>query len=411
VTRSEAFTSISVNYLAKARVLGHSLRRHHPEIRLHLMLADAAPEWLDLAREPFDSIVRVEDLGIERWKSWAFGHSLVELCTGVKPFVFRHLLTTGGADRLFYLDPDVVFFSRCDRLFDRLDEASIVLTPHVSEPDRNPDGVVDNEISSMAHGIYNLGFLGLRNDDTGRRLVDWWCDRLALYCHDDIPRGLFTDQRWMDFVPAFFDSCRIVRDPEFNVATWNYSTWSITGSLADGFRVDGRPLGFHHYSGVDNGASRMMLEKYARGVPAAWELDAWYREECAKYGQQQVSAVPWRFGFYENGDRIQPGERILYRRHRDLQEAFPDPFAVVPGKGQATCYHDWLRAPENSDRILLLDIPRLPFAEFLGRTFRLLKVYVRDTPRLGGRGRRVLTRAIDAAAAIFRWAARLIGLR
>jgi hypothetical protein len=410
VKTSEAFTSISLNYLAKARVLGHSLRRHHPEIRLHLMLADAVPEWLDLSREPFDSVIRIEDLGIDRWKSWAFGHSVVELCTAVKPFAFRHLFGTRDAERYFYFDPDVVFFSRCDRLFDRLDEASIVMTPHVSEPDRNPSGVVDNEISSMAHGIYNLGFLGLRRDEVGRRLVEWWCDRLALFCHDDIPRGLFTDQRWMDFVPAFFEGCRIIRDPEFNVATWNYSTRAITGSRESGFRVDGRPLGFHHYSGVDNGASRMMLEKYAQDVPAAWDLDAWYREECATHGQEETAALPWRFAYYDNGEKIEAKERILYRRHRDLQEAFPDPFAVTRGESGVACYRDWLRQPENAEKVLLLDAQRPPFAEFLRHNFRLMKLYVRDTPRLGARRKRVVTSVMDAAAALCRWAGKLVGI-
>ncbi|MGQ0720852.1 MAG: glycosyl transferase [Candidatus Eiseniibacteriota bacterium] len=410
MSTSEAFTSTNLNYLAKARVLGHSLRRHHPEIRLHLMLADAVPEWLDLSREPFDSVLRIEDLGIDRWKSWAFGHSVVELCTAVKPFAFRRLFETRDAQRFFYFDPDVVFFSRCDRLFDRLDGASIVMTPHVSEPDRNPSGVVDNEISSMAHGIYNLGFLGLRRDEAGRRLVEWWCDRLMLFCHDDIPRGLFTDQRWMDFVPAFFEDCRIVRDPEFNVATWNYSTRAISGSRAEGFRVDGRPLGFHHYSGVDNGASRMMLEKYAQDVPAAWDLDAWYREESAKHGQDEMAAIPWRFGYFENGEKIEQKQRILYRRRRDLQEAFPDPFAVAPGENGVGCYRDWLRRPENAEQVLLLDEKRPPFAEFLRDNFRLMKVYVRGTPRLGARGKRVLAWAMDAAAALCRWAGKLTGI-
>jgi hypothetical protein len=407
----EAFTSATVGYLAKARVLGHSLRRHHPEIRLHLMLCDDVPGWLDLAQEPFASVLRLEDLGIDRWKSWAFGHSVVELCTAVKPFAFRHLFRTTAPERLFYFDPDVVFFSRCDRLFDRLERASVLLTPHVSDPDPDPEGVVDNEISSMAHGIYNLGFLGLRDDEGARRVVDWWCDRLTLWCHDDIPRGLFTDQRWMDFVPAFFEGCEIVRDPEYNVATWNYSTRALTGSLAGGILVNGRPLGFHHYSGVDNGASERMLRKYAADVPAAWELDAWYREECRRQGQERLAEVPWRFAAYSNGVPIRPKERILYRRSRDLQESFPDPFAVAEGTGRAPCYLAWLRDPANAERILLLDAPRPPFADFVRQSFRLLEVYVRDTPRLGRGAKRLLRAVLGASARMCRLAGRLVGIR
>ncbi len=409
--RAEAFTSINLNYLAKARVLGESLQRHHPEIRLHLMLSDAVPEWLDLEREPFASVIRIEDLGIENWKSWIFGHSVVELCTAVKPFAFRRLLKTSDSERFFYFDPDVVFFSRCDALFNQLEEASILLTPHVSEPDTDPEGVIDNEISSMAHGIYNLGFLGIRDDERGRSLIDWWCDRLSHFCHDDIPRGLFTDQRWMDFVPAFFEGTRIVRDPEFNVATWNYSTRRIAGSLAEGLFVNGKPLGFHHYSGVDNGASERMLRKYAADAPAAWELDTWYRQECLKHGQEEMEALPWRFAFYENGEKIEPKERILYRRRPDLQKTFPDPFAVARAEGRIACYRDWLRQPENAEEVVLLDAPRPPFAEFLRENFRLLKIYVRNTPRLGVRRKRFLLAVLQACAEIARGAGQLVGIR
>lgn len=408
VVRAEAFTSINVNYLAKARVLGWSLRKHHPEIRLHLMLCDEIPDGFDLEREPFASVLRIPDLGIEEWRSWAFGHGVVELCTAAKPFAFRELMQRHRAERFFYFDPDLVFFSRCDALFDRLQDASILLTPHVTRPDEDPEAVMDNEISSMAHGIYNLGFLGLRDDARGRGLVDWWCRRLRHFCHDDIPRGLFTDQRWMDFAPAFFDGCEVVRDPEFNVATWNYSTRRLSGSLRDGFLVDGRPLGFHHYTGFDSGANRRMLEKYAGDVPAAWELVEWYREECERHGQAELAARPWAYATYANGDPIETKERILYRNRSDLQETFPDPYAVT---GDGRSYHDWVRAPENEEALVLLGRGRPPFAEFVRESFRLLRVYVRETPRLGPRRKRFVLAALGAGSRLCRAAARAVGLK
>ena len=38
---------------------------------------------------------------------------------------------------------------------------------------------------------------------------DWWCQRAYRFNRDDVPNGLFTDQRWMDLVPALFDERRV----------------------------------------------------------------------------------------------------------------------------------------------------------------------------------------------------------
>ena len=36
----------------------------------------------------------------------------------------------------------------------------------------------------------------------GRRFIDWWADRLRQFCYDEVPNGLFTDQRWVDLAPG-----------------------------------------------------------------------------------------------------------------------------------------------------------------------------------------------------------------
>ena len=48
------FTSAAFNYIPKVRMLFHSLRKYHPEWRLHLVLADEMRPNIDLSQEPFD---------------------------------------------------------------------------------------------------------------------------------------------------------------------------------------------------------------------------------------------------------------------------------------------------------------------------------------------------------------------
>lgn len=332
------FTSITSNYLPKARVLARSVKQRAPEVQFHLMLSDVPPPGFDLAAEPFDHLIRLEDLAIEQAAQWAFGHTVVELCTAVKGFAFQRLLDLPGAEKAFYFDPDMVVFDRLDELIERLDRHSILLTPHQCEPEDTLEAIADNEIASLKHGVFNLGFLGVRNSDEGRRFIDWWAARLEHFCRDAIGEGLFTDQRWVDLAPCFFSDIEVMRDSGFNVATWNLSHRHVGGSLADGVSVNDEVLGFYHFSGFDSGAQEIMLGKYGDGNPALHELRNWYIEACEREGQSALGRLPARHACYADGTPIDKAERTLYRQREDLRRAFPDPYATTPTN---KCYRDW----------------------------------------------------------------------
>jgi len=148
-------------------------------------------------------------------------------------------------------------------VLERFQRASILLTPHSLDPENSPEAVFDNEICFLRYGLYNLGFIGIKNSPEGKRFATWWKDRLTNYCYSDLLGGLFTDQRWIDLVPSFFSEIEIIRDPSCNVATWNISNRRVTGSLSGGLTVNERPLQFFHFSGSDSGAQLAMLEQGA----------------------------------------------------------------------------------------------------------------------------------------------------
>ena len=257
------FTSAAFNYIPKVRMLFQSLRKHHPEWRLHLALADEMRPNIDLSQEPFDRIWAASDLGIPDWRGWAYCHSIVELATAIKPFMLAHLLKLPECQKAIYLDPDTVAFSRLDDIVKLLDNANIVLTPHQTQPEQTLAAVMDNEICSLKHGIYNLGFIAVAATEVGRQFADWWSRRVYHFCRADIPNGLFTDQRWIDLVPAFFEGVTIMRSSRHNVATWNLTTRQLGLSASGDYTVDGEPLGFYHFTGFDSGAHRIMAAKNA----------------------------------------------------------------------------------------------------------------------------------------------------
>jgi hypothetical protein len=336
----QAFTSVSLNYLPKARVLAETLKRQHPEARFHLVLADRLPQWLAAAPGPFDSITQVEQMPVDNVKGWIFQHSLVELCTAVKGEACRMLSRRYPNEPLFYFDPDIVVLGRLDPLLAELARTDILLTPHLLEPEDSLEAVLDNEVCALKHGVYNLGFLGLAPTAEGRRFIDWWAKRLNTLCYNEVERGLFTDQRWIDLAPAFFPTVGIVRDPGCNVATWNLSRRKITGSLDQGLQANGRPLLFFHFSGFDSGAQKIMLDKFGGDSPVLYQLRNWYVQECQRNGQDKFGRQSWSYGFFDNGAPITDEHRRIYRDRIDLQELFPEPAAT--GDAKHSFYH-WFR--------------------------------------------------------------------
>ncbi|HME24860.1 MAG TPA: hypothetical protein VKI44_26615 [Acetobacteraceae bacterium] len=323
------FTSASFGNLDRARVLANTIRRFHPDWVLWLCLADAEPQGFafDPACEPFDCVVRLEDLGIEDVRAWIFGHDLVELCTAVKGPMLARLLTYGAS--VVCLDPDIALFAALDDVIHLLETHSVVLTPHVVSPERTPGGVLDNEIGSLKHGVYSRGFLAVRPCAEGQRFAAWWRDRLLEFHFDDVASGLFIDQRWCDLAPALFEGVAVLRDKGYNVASWNLGDRPIGFDRGGTITAGGRPLRFFHFSGVDSAGERR-LDINSGGRHEAFELLRWYRQALAT---NRASGVPdgwWAYGRYACGTLIRREERVAWRAKPEVWGAIGDPFQAGP---------------------------------------------------------------------------------
>jgi GT2 family glycosyltransferase len=331
------YTSIATNYLPKARVLARSVKTHHPDARFVLLLVDKKPPGHDWSKEPFDDVLTVQELDIANWKGWLFGFRIVEACTAVKPFALMKLLEKYDAPCI-YLDPDIVVFAALAPVTDALKTHSVVFTPHINKPEQGKEAIEDNEINSLRHGLYNLGFVAVKNDNTGKAYAKWWAERCYDWCRDDIPNGLFTDQRWNDLVPIFFDNVAILKNPGLNVATWNYAQRHIEGGFDSSFTVDGEPLYFHHFSGYDNGAHLVMRNKYGATMPATIALSEWYEEQTLRADNDDISKTIWAYGAFDNGVPITNDIRQIYRTRQDVVTENPDPYAALGAPG----FYHWL---------------------------------------------------------------------
>jgi hypothetical protein len=296
----------------------------------------------------------MDDLPIDHPRSWIFKHRLVELCTAVKGVALRYIAARFACDCVYYFDPDIVVLGRLDDIDRTLKQHSVVLTPHLCAPETDATAIVENEISCLKHGVYNLGFLGVRMTEQGMRFASWWADRLLDHCYDDIPNGLFTDQRWVDLAPALFDDIAILRDPHYNVATWNLTHRRATGRAPFEIQINGKPLVFYHFSGLDSGDQEAMLDRYGSHSPVLHKLRDWYVARCRELGQASLSKLDCMYNTFSNGERITNGERLLYRRREDLARMFPDPFdASDPRRSYYHWYQHHAPRGDGADRSVL----------------------------------------------------------
>lgn len=342
---THAFTSCSFSYLNRARVLASSLRTHHPDWVIWLVLVDKEPSGFqfDLAREDYDHLLTVEDLFGDDTERWLFGHDIVEACTAVKGRASLRILQEPGCQKLVYFDPDIAVFNPMTPVIDLLDSYPIVLTPHQIDPapKDQPRAIRDNEIASLSYGTYNLGFIALANNPEGRRFAHWWDARLTDWCHDRLDVGLFVDQKWCNLAPCFFDGVKTLRDPGYNVASWNLNQRVMHYDEAGNARINGALLRFFHFTKLGR-VGDMMTQRYARDNIEIYELWWWYRNQVEAASDSRIPSGWWYYGTFDNGEKIPKSVREMYRDRQDLRQAFS-----APRMTGHNSFFEWLRANTN----------------------------------------------------------------
>ena len=336
-----ACTIVSNNYLPYARVFAQSFVEHHREGRVWVLVVDEPDPSVDYGSEPFE-VLFAADLGIRRLRNMAFRYSVLELNTALKPCFLAELHRREGCGALCYFDPDILVTGDLRPVYEILADRDLILTPHVLE------GVEDEKYPSerefLLSGIFNLGFLGVAFRPASLAFLDWWRRRLAQACFSRVEEGLFVDQKWMDFAPAFLDRVEILRDPGYNVAYWNLMHREVRAT-GEGYLAADRPLRFFHFSGLEpddvESVSKFQDRFSLADLPALRPLFQEYRSRLLRAGYEEAKTRPYAFGAFSNGVLIPPIARELLRRLDSDGSGWPEPFDAE-SKGS---YFEWLNQP------------------------------------------------------------------
>ncbi|HOY53114.1 MAG TPA: hypothetical protein PK879_08520 [Opitutaceae bacterium] len=281
-----AFTICSNNYLAHALTLAASVRIHAPEWKFFIGLVDQARDIPGIAIPPDVEVLPVDRLGLSDLLGMVRRYGIIELCTAVKPTYFRWLFSEHPEfEQVHYLDPDTRLFSEPTVLVEPLRTAAVLLTLHHLTP-IPLDGKKPDEALALNHGIFNLGYLGLRRSATSDALLGWWEERMREHCRIDLREGYFVDQLWFNYVPHYFPKVAISRDPGINTAYWNLHEREITPKGCVRFAGQEYPLVLFHFSGFSPLRADRLTRIETRQSP---ELQPALRPLLANYASQLIA--------------------------------------------------------------------------------------------------------------------------
>ncbi|WP_375411262.1 glycosyltransferase [uncultured Bradyrhizobium sp.] len=307
------FTICSNNYMPYARTLLASVARYHPDAVLFLGLADEKIS-LDNFYPERAEVLQARDLHIPDFPSFAFQYDILEFNTAIKPFIFLELFARGYRN-VIYLDADILLFRPLTSVLDSLaDGANFVLTPHLCKPAEDSD---QNDIYIMRAGAYNLGFLGCRWHPETEDILHWWRRHLRFDCIRKVEDGLFVDQKFFDLVPGFTSRVHILRDATLNAAYFNLNQREL-GYDGTSWSVDGQPLTFFHFSGIDPD-DPTALSKYTRRFrgadisPALAALIRCYQDRLRANGFGAVGSESYAYGHFASGTLIPLAVRRMFQ--------------------------------------------------------------------------------------------------
>lgn len=303
-------TVISRSFLRRAAALCVSLRRFHPDAEFCALVVDVrkADDIPERAYLPF-SILSIDEVPVHAVEAMRLYYDAMELICALKPSLIRHLLVSGGAQKVIYIDADAFVAGRFDVAEKLLDTHDLLLTPHITKP-FPLDGKLPDDLEIADYGIYNGGFWGVRNSPRMLEVMDWLIARLRVKGFAWPERHMFCDQKFLPLAAQFAgDGFHPLTHPGYNLAYWNLHERRL--SIEDGrFLANGEPAVFFHLSGYDEKAPEVFTKHTDRFTvdnnPVLRDVLAHYQELLAQVPPAETA----EYGYaVHNGVRLTPAMR------------------------------------------------------------------------------------------------------
>lgn len=238
------------NYCAFGIAMIRSLLRVEPEARITVFCLDDLTA--DIITDEFGRCVaRVlpsELAAYEpEWPIASAKRTPWETYAMLTPVAMRWMLDRIPQDDLVvYVDADIGFYSDPKPVWDEMVGASIIISPHRFSSTTG---------KWVKYGVFNAGFLALRNDAEGRQCAIEWSRQCLDWCYQQpTSDGRYMNQGYLTHWPTRYVAIVALAHPGQNLAWWNIETHPLEATTS-GILVAGQPLVFFHFSSFRCGHS------------------------------------------------------------------------------------------------------------------------------------------------------------
>ena len=329
--------------LPSVRVLCDSLRAHHPDAEITVLVLDDV-DGTD--RLPGGGrCVRPSDFGVppDQLARLLMACTAPELGRTLMPRLVRSLVEQ-GAPAVVCLSPETEVFTPLSDVVELATLHGVVLTPRVDGalPD---DDLEPTPTQLRVAGTFASDFIVVGGDCTA--FVDWWRERQEAAA---LSRGGLTAAgSWTELVPSLF-SFHVLRDPGCGVSAWNLHSRELR-STNGAYEVSARPLRWFQFDGYSPSAPYLLSTKFEQPRVLLGE-NAELARLCEEHASRlraagyDSSASEYGYDALPDGREIDARMRGLYvDALRDATEhGGPEPPSPF-GPGGAEALTAWIKEP------------------------------------------------------------------
>jgi hypothetical protein len=230
-------TTATVNYLPYVLTLNDSIKNNGYS-KLYVLIVDS-----DNLPDPQDGIIYLtitEVQNLDLIHGYLEKGEIDEFRWSLKPYLMNHLIQKYDISELIYVDNDIMFYGDYQFLFDELKNFNVLLTPHWRSPYPKVDS--RNFYLLYNHGIFNAGFIGVNSKAVD--FLKWFCEVVSYTMKRN--EGFYVDQKFLDVVPIYFDSVKVLKHKGCNVSEWSES-FLLRDIIDNKLYINGDPLIFFHF--------------------------------------------------------------------------------------------------------------------------------------------------------------------
>lgn len=266
-------TFFDINYLSRGIILTTSLQKYHANYTLYLLcLDDDTKTYFEKNKVQFPQIVPIDLIDIEKHfpelEECKNNRSVMEYYFTLSPILPLFLLDKYKLPYICTLDADIKFYSSPEKIFQYLEEYSIIITPHKFSK-------INEKL--IIYGKNNVSFQIFKNDEIGIKCLYKWKEQCSEWCCDilDEKNNRFADQKYLDsWETDYANKVKILDDSTTGIAPWNLNNYIIKKEGNSFYSNNERIIfiHFHHFKLINkywatNGFQQYQVNENSEAQP------------------------------------------------------------------------------------------------------------------------------------------------